>query len=185
MKTRRSSFKRMVPIPFLALLIVLMQNCVVDVPPEDPDPPTFSFRIIGDGFDHTFTQDTDFNNITLMLRFGVKYEFTFMGYDGGGMDHMGWYTVHSGHMEIDPTLHGDWNFYDNIGSTTLEWYGDTNNPLTGSILRGTFTTEGSTVSNGTFRFTAEDYGGESGRSNSVTEDLQVFFGAHSTRIRDY
>lgn len=185
MKTKRNPFKRTVRILILALVMILTQNCVVDVPPEDPDPPTFSFRIIGDGFDHTFTQDTNFNNITLMLRMGVTYEFTFIGYDEGGMDYMAWSAVHSGNMEVDPTLHGDWNFSDNIGATTLNWYGDVSNPLTGSILRGTFTTQGDVVSNGTFRFTVEDYGGESGRSNNVAEDLRVVFGAHYTRIRDY
>lgn len=185
MKTRRSTIKRIVAMPFLAFLLIALQSCVVEVPPEDADPPTFSFRLIGDGFDHTFTQNTNFNNITLMLKIGVNYQFTFYGNDEGGMDYMGWYSVHSGSMEVDPELHGEWNFSELSGSTSLEWYGQPNDPLSGSIITGTFTTQGEVVSNGTFRFTVEDYGGESGRSNNVTKDLPVVFGAHQTRIRDY
>ncbi len=177
-------FKTIISMSFLAFLVIVIQSCVVEVPPEDPDPPTFSFRIIGDGFDHTFTQNTNFNSITLMLRVGVTYEFTFFGNDEGGMDHMGWYSVHSGSMVVDPSLHGEWNFSELTGSTSLEWHGSPNDPLSGSIITGTLTTQGNVVTNGTFRFTVEDYGGESGRSNNITEDLPVVFGAHTTRIRD-
>jgi len=184
MKTKRSLFQRIAPTLLLVLSMVLTQNCTVDVPPEDPNPPTFSFRIIGDGFDHTFTQDTNFNNITLMLRMGVTYQFTFYGNDDGGMDYMNWVAVHTGSMTVDPNLHGEWNFNDSGGATVLEWYGSPSDPVSGSIIGGTFTTQGDVTSNGTFGFTLRDYGGESGRSNRVDVQLPVFFGAHNTRIRE-
>lgn len=184
MKTKRSTFKSIVSMSFLAFFVLVVQSCVVEVPPEDPDPPTFSFRVVGDGFDHTFTENTNFNNITLMLRYGVTYEFTFFGEDEGGMEYMGWLAAHLGHMEVNPNLHGEWNFSDSTGASSLEWLGNPNDPLSGSIIAGTFTTQGDVVTDGTFQFMVRDYGGESGRSNRISENLSVFFGAHTTRIRD-
>lgn len=184
MKTRRIFFTKSIRKSFLVLSMVFVLSCTVDVPPVDSDPPVFTFNIQGDGFDHTFSDKTNFNNITLMLRLGVTYQFTFFGADGGGMDHMSWVAVHTGNMEVDPNLHGDWNFSDVGGASALEWHGNQNDPVSGSIIGGTFTTQGDVVSDGTFRFTVRDYGGESGRRNTITEDLRVVFGAHNTRIRE-
>jgi len=119
-----------------------------------------------------------------MLRMGVTYEFTFFGYDGGGMNYMGWIAVHLGNMEVDPNLHGEWNFNDNGGATALEWHGTPSSPAAGSYIGGTFTTQGDLVTDGAFQFNAHDYGGQSGRSNTISENLGVVFGAHNTRIRE-
>lgn len=185
MKTKRSPFKKIIPISFLVLLMVSMQNCVVDVPPEDVDPPEFFFRITGDGFDHVFDQNANYGSITLMLREDVTYNFSYTGLDSGGLDRIDWQALHQGRIEIEPNLTGNWEFSDTGDFGLLEWYGDPNNPLSGSAVAGSFTTTNVPGNDATFRFTATDYGGETGRANRISEDLRVYVGVHNTRIRDY
>lgn len=184
MKTSKNVLIKFAQLGMLILFVVCTESCDTEIPPEDPTPPEFSFQITGDGLNHTFNQNTNFNSVTLMLRRGVTYNFIFTGNDQGGMDRMAWYTYHSGRMTIETTTESPWRFRnDNPWNSTLEWNGDIHNPLTGSFATGSFTTQGS-GNDVNFRFAISDYGGETGTPNRVSEGLRVYVGAHNSRVRN-
>ncbi len=184
MKTKRIRVQKMSKFFILALVIIGMQSCETEIPIEDDIPPKFSFRVTGDGFDHTFNQDTNFNSIRLMLRRGVTYDFVYAGSDEGGMDRIEWNAIHLGRVSIDPPTGGPWIYSHLAGSySSLHWNGDRNNPVTGSAVAGSFTTQGS-GNDATFRFTLEDFGGEVRVPNNILKDLTIYIGAHNTRIQD-
>lgn len=66
-------------------LLMIAQACETEIPETDVDPPTFSIKITGDGFDETFDQDTDFDSFQLNLREGSEYTFLISGGDSGGL----------------------------------------------------------------------------------------------------
>jgi len=184
MKTSITEFRKMIQLNLLVLLVFTTQSCETEIPPEDPTPPEFSFRITGDGFDHTFNQDTNFNTFTLMLRRGVTYNYTFTGTDQGGVDYIGWYATHFDRIWVDPAVPSPWAFRHLTGSySSVEWYGDRSNPYTGSIVTGSFRTQG-TGNDANFRFVVEDFGGEIRMPNRDSGDLSIYIGSHNTRIRN-
>lgn len=118
-----------------------------------------------------------------MLRRGVTFNFIYTGSDEGGMGHMAWYSYHSGRMAIATTAESPWIYgNDDQWNSALRWFGDRYNPLTGSVVAGSFTTQGS-GNEVNFRFALTDYGGETGSPNRVWEDLSVYVGAHRSRVR--
>lgn len=184
MKTKKKVLSQIARCLFVSLLAIGVLSCETDIPLEDREPPQFSFQITGDGFNHTFNQDTDFNAITLMLRRGVAYDFIFTGSDEGGMERMAWIATHQGRMSIASAVTAPWVLRNIEGQySSVEWSGNRNDPLTGSIAAGSFRTQG-TGSGVTFRFSISDFGGERGTPNRIWKDLRVYVGAHNTRIRN-
>ncbi|TMM52218.1 hypothetical protein FEE95_21260 [Maribacter algarum] len=176
--------KKAIQFSMIFLLVLFTQSCETEIPPEDSTPPEFSFQITGDGLDQTFNQDTNFNSVELMLRRGTTYDFVYTGTDQGGMDRIAWYTYHNGRVTIETTAESPWRFRnDDPWNSTLEWTGDKDNPLTGSIATGSITTQGSGT-DVNFRFSISDYGGESEIPNRIWEDLRVYVGAHTSRVRN-
>ena len=183
MNTKRRILGKMVRFVGITLILIGTQSCETDIPITDREPPKFSFQVTGDGLNHTFDQDTNFSSVTLMLRRGVTYNFIFTGSDQGGMDRMAWYTYHSGRVSIETTAESPWRFRnDDQWNSSLRWLGNRNNPLTGSAAAGTFTTQGS-GNHVNFRFSLADFGGETGSPNNTWKDLQVYVGAHNSRVR--
>ena len=74
----------------LVVIAFCLQSCDTEIPPTDTDPPTFSFMITGDGFEHTFTQDDDFENFELYVKSNTNYHFLFTAADSGGLRTMEW-----------------------------------------------------------------------------------------------
>lgn len=176
--------KQGIQFTLLILLVVFTQGCETEIPPEDPTPPIFSFRITGDGFDHTFTEDSDFENIELRLKRETEYDFTFIGSDAGGVERIQWIYSSSSRIRTEIPATSPW-VYTATSSTspTLSWFGDENNPLTGSVLTGTFTTH-YTSTYGNFKFNVADFGGERRDANYILKRLNIYTGVHNTRIKN-
>ncbi|WP_445956068.1 hypothetical protein, partial [Yeosuana sp.] len=90
----------------------------------------------------------------------------------------------SDYIEFDSAIPDTWQ--DNVSglSRIIKWNGDSNNPLTGNILTGTFEANGENIL-ATFRFFVSDFGGESGDSNSVSKELAIYIGNHDTEIIEF
>ncbi|MEM9361406.1 MAG: hypothetical protein AAGA43_02175 [Bacteroidota bacterium] len=162
-------------------------SCEVDdVPETDNIPPGFSFRISGDGFEQTFTQDDNFEDFQLNLRGNTEYDFVLTGSDQGGVRSISFQFTNES-MQLISTVPAPWEINDNGFSTTIEFDGDRNNPTTGSILAGTFITTGQVsqefqIGDGLL-FQVTDFGGSDGTSrNSTSADLTILIGEHTTEI---
>lgn len=166
----------------ILILLCLTQSCETDVPDTDNTPPEFSFQIIGDGLDHTFTQDDDFANIQLNLRHDQSYNFNYVGTDNGGVQLIRWQLPSSDYIEFNTAIPSPWTITIlSPLSRLIQWQGDSNNALTAGILTGTFEANGENVSD-TFRFLVSDFGGTSGTSNNVSKELTIYIGEHNTAI---
>lgn len=166
----------------LGFLLITAQSCETDIPVIDDVPPTFTFRITGDGFEHTFNQDSDFTNIQLNLKHDAEYDFILSGSDNGGVKLIQWQLPGDDFIEFDSTVSSPWTVT-NISSINkiIKWEGNSNNPLTGNILAGTFESNGENISI-SFRFLISDFGGESGVSNTTSKELTIYIGEHDTEI---
>ncbi|WP_158849444.1 hypothetical protein [Algibacter sp. L1A34] len=166
----------------LIFLLITAQSCETDIPETDNIPPTFSFRITGDGFEYVFDQDTDYDNIQLNLKHDAEYDFIFSGSDNGGVKLIEWQLPDDDFIEFDSTVSSPWTVT-NVSSINkiIKWEGNSNNPLTGNILAGTFESNGENISD-TFRFFVSDFGGESGVSNTTSKELTIYIGEHDTEI---
>ncbi len=166
----------------LLVFVAFTQSCETEIPPEDPTPPKFSFQIHGDGFFHTFNQDTDFENIELRLKRGTTYNFTLAGSDDGGLERIQWIISNSSQIFIDVDITSPWTYTNtSTSSPTISWFGDSGNPLTGSVITGNFKTPPSTgFSN--FQFNVADFGGEGRDPNYILKRLNIYTGSHQTRI---
>ncbi|MBJ2173220.1 hypothetical protein JBL43_03170 [Aureibaculum sp. A20] len=134
MKNLIKNQRRVLKSTFLSMLIMItfsFQSCDTDIPPTDTDPPTFSFKIKGEGFERTFTQDDDFESFQLNLTAGASYEIDYIGLDTGGLEYMGMVFSY-GHFEIVGSLPTDWEDYNNGFNRWFRWNGDANNPITGN-----------------------------------------------------
>ena len=172
----------------LYLLIILFciafQSCETEIPERDNTAPEFTFKITGDGFDHTFDQNTDFANIQLNLKHDAEYNFIYTGSDQGGVKLIQWQLPGSDYIEFDDVIPSPWTDTSiSPINRIIEWEGDASNPLTGNILAGTFE---SNSPDGTtsiaFRFLISDFGGESGAENTVSRELTILIADHSTEI---
>ncbi len=170
---------------FLFALVFLATSCTVDVPDTDRIPPTFSFQISGDGFNHTFTQDDDFTAFRLHLRRGYEYDFVLSGGDSGGLKDLRWLWFNSSIVYIDTNIPSEnitegWN----VDPNGYVWFiGDRDDALSGAIITGSFTPGGGYPTGmmdlGLF---AQDFGGLSGNTNFIEENLTVVIGNHATAI---
>jgi len=149
------------------LLSIWFISCETDVPETDTISPTFQFRITGDGFDRTFTQDDDFSSIQLNLKDGATYDILFSGVDEGGVRRMQWELPNS-NFDLQATVESPWQESNNGFTNTISWNGDSNNPITANIFATTFIADGDQINVSTY-VRVEDYGGESGPPFNITE----------------
>ena len=157
---------------YMALIVLSIICCETDVPETDTIAPSFSFKITGDGFDRTFTQDDDLENLQLNLRAGVSYDFLVGGIDNGGVRQIQF--QHTPDVTpITTPIPAPWVEINNGFSTTIRFNGDPNNAITAQLLSGTFTpmlmNENEIAD--TFYIRVEDFGGESGPPFNITEGV--------------
>ncbi len=165
------------------MLIICMQSCDTEIPPEDLEPPTFRFEITGDGFNQAFDQNTDFDSFQLNLREDAEYDFVFSAGDPGGMKQIQWQYA-SDYIELETAIPSSWQTTISGLSTFVNWFGDETNPVTGNILTGTFRANGDLVGH-SFNFMAKDFGGSSSMENTIFKSLNIFSGNHPTEIRNF
>lgn len=176
------ALKHVVQLSILLVLVAFTQSCETEIPDEDPTPPTFSFHITGDGFDHTFNQDTDFDNLQLNLKNGETYTFTFIGSDAGGVERAQMFIGGINYIQLVTPLTSPWTYRVLTPlQDVIEWIGDASNPLTGAILTGDFRVSGRNIAN-SIRFTVEDFGGNRRRSNRISKELYLNLGDHPTEL---
>lgn len=189
MKTKRNVFRKMIRLSILIMAVVITQGCETEIPTTDETPPTFSFRVRGDGFDRTFNQNTNFDSFILNLRNGATYSFTLIGSDAGGVERIQWFiptnstSTNNLQVRLYP-LPSPWD-YRNTGplESVLEWIGDRSNPLTGGAIESTFRTHRDNSSL-PLRFVVADFGGRRTSPNRILKVLTVAIGNHATRIRN-
>ncbi|MBQ0732779.1 hypothetical protein [Aquimarina celericrescens] len=170
---------------WVALALILVYACDADDDTGiDESQPRFSFRISGDGFSRTFTNDDDLENIQLNLKHDADYEFIFSGGDTGGtkLIQMQYPTDY---IEFDttpfPPAPWEQTFPSGSLSGIIFWEGDPSNPITGNILNGTLRPNGELVSI-TLYFRVEDFGGEARTSNVTDGSLQILIDDHPTEL---
>lgn len=168
----------------IALITYGITSCDTDVPETDTIAPAFSFQITGDGFDRTFTQDDNFENLQLNLQAGVSYDFILGGIDNGGVRQIQFqYTPSS--TPINTTIPSPWVENNNGLSSVIRFDGDRANAITAQLLSGNFTaTLGSeTMISDIFYIRVEDFGGESGPPFNITEGvLTIVIADHPTAV---
>lgn len=172
--------KRIKIISLFALIFVI-QSCETEIPEIDTEAPRFSFRITGDGFEHTFNQESDFRSIQLNLKEDAEYTFLLTGGDDGGLKRLEMYYAPD-YIEMDANLSGSWQ-QTSLSALTdlLFWDGNRSTPLTGTLLNGSFKANGDLgASEITFYLT--DFGGSEGSSNATSALLNIFSGNHNTEI---
>ena len=169
----------------LAIALILIYSCDADDSGTEDTQPRFSFRISGDGFDRTFTQDDDLENIQLNLRHDADYDFIFSGGDTQGVKRiqMQYPTDYIEFTGVTPFPPNPWQQMFPSGSLSgiIFWEGDPSNPITGNILNGTLRPNGELVSIELY-FRVEDFGGESGASNITDGSLNILIDNHNTEV---
>lgn len=169
---------------FVFFLLCNLISCETDVSETDTIDPTFSLKIEGDGFDRTFTQDDNLENLQLNLRVGVSYDFILSGVDAGGVRQIQFqYSPIS--TPINTPIPSSWTESSNGFSSVIRFNGDRNNAITAQILTGRFTPMlmGEDMLSETFYIRVEDFGGESGPPFNITEGvLNVNIANHPTEV---
>lgn len=156
-----------------------MLACETDVPDTDTTPPTFSFKITGDGFDRTFTQEDDFSSIQLNLKEGASYNVILSGIDDGGVRRTQW-EFPSDYIDLQTVVESPWSLNDNGFTTTISWNGDPDNAFTAALFSATFIAQGDSVGFSSY-FRVEDFGGTSGPPFNITDaSLNIFIAAEQT-----
>lgn len=181
MNTRRTIFKKLAKCLFLSLLVIGFQSCETEIPITDTVDPAFNFQIIGDGFNRTFDQETDFSRFQLNLRENTAYQFTYTGTDDGGVELIQWQIDTADNIIIETPINSPWTARDiSPLSKMIEWRGFRNNPSTGNVLTGIFRTNRTGFQ--VFRFYVRDFGGERGSSNTSNGTLDLSIGNHATEL---
>jgi|TARA_R110000744_G_scaffold24518_3_gene61394 hypothetical protein len=170
---------------------LLFTNCETDIPETDTTPPTFSFKISGDGFERTFTQDDDFDTFELYLKNNTTYNFLFTAGDAGGLRTMEWDIEPKSLVEFLEPIEAPWSIVPNSFSDTMwiRWTEtDRNNAKTGELLTGNFKCpvefQNQQMYNMSFLFTVGDFGGDSGPSNTTSKRLHIVISNQNTAVFD-
>ncbi|MBJ2173221.1 hypothetical protein JBL43_03175 [Aureibaculum sp. A20] len=179
-----SSIFRSAIFSMLLIIAFSFQSCDTEIPPTDTDPPNFSLKITGEGFDHIFNQDDDFSSFELNLTEDALYDFIFSASDPDGLK-SAQMQFPGDHFEIETDLPTTWiSRFNNGISTSVTWRGDVNNPVTGAILNGKFRVSGDNLAFGLL-LDVRDYGGEAGTSNQTFAELNIDVGQQDTEIHYY
>lgn len=163
--------------PLITLLLIVTYSCETEIPDNDTTPPQFSFKITGDGFDYTFNQDDDFENVILNLKNGTSYDFIFIGSDDGGVKTIQWQIPPSDYIEFGSAINSPWTMSD-PPARLIEWQGDDNNPLTSNLLVGDFEANGEDV-RVNFYFFVSNFSGEN-TARAVSKRLRLNIDNHNT-----
>ena len=170
--------------PFVIILALLLSACSTTIPETDDTSPRFSFQIRGDGFSHTFDQDTDFSSFQLNLRDGAVYNFTLSGADDGGVSLIQWQLANY-FMEFLEPVNSPWVVREISELTkSVEYTGDRSAPLTANVLTGRFRINGRGISDA-YKFRVRDFGGQSGSVNIFTAELNIQIDDHETEIVEF
>ena len=174
---------------YLKFLILLCApficiSCETDIPDTDTTPPKFTFNIQGDGFEHLFDHNSNYDGLQLNLKHGASYNFIYTGTDNGGVKLIQWQAPTSEYIEFAAPTPSPWQDYITGISRVIRWNGDPNNPLTGNILAGEFEANGDSIIH-SFRFYVSDFGGETGDSNFISKELVINIGNHDTEIIEF
>ncbi|SDH33577.1 hypothetical protein [Winogradskyella thalassocola] len=166
----------------ITLIALLTFSCETEIPETDSTAPTFSLHIKSARFEHTFTQDDDFNNITLKLKNDAGYQFTLTGVDNGGVRMMRWQVPSNDHIEFDNEILSPWTIR-NISpfNRMIEFLGDRNNPYTAEFLNGKFRAKGNQAF-AVFNIFISDFGGESANYNNASAALDIAIGNWEAEI---
>lgn len=174
---------------FVIIMALVLSACSTTIPVTDNTPPRFSFQIRGDGFSHTFDQDTDFSNIQLNLRDGAVYNFTLNGADDGGVSLIRWQFAGS-YLEFLEPVESPWAVTDLTELTRrVEFTGDRSDPLTAYVLTCQFRVHGNRIGNPqtsvSYNFWVRDFGGQSGSVNTYSAELNIQIDDHETEIVEF
>lgn len=168
----------------IGCITLIFLSCETDIPETDTTPPKFTFNIQGDGFEHLFKSDSNYDSIQLNLKNGASYNFVYTGTDNGGVKLIQWQAPTSDYIEFESYIPDPWQDQTTGLSRIISWQGDINNPLTGNILAGEFEANGDSIIH-SFRFYVSDFGGESGDSNSTSKELVIHIGNHDTELIEF
>jgi len=187
MKNKTKINRKIAQILTLVIAVTaIFYSCETEIPDTDSVPPTFIFRISGDGFERDFNQDTDFESFQLNLRTGVEYDFAYSVGDDGGLKNAFWY-YNSELVEFITPIPTDWKVLPSGLGSVLAWQGDSANPLTGTILAGTFKInnkyDGLLVHN--FQFWVQDFGGATDMTNDAIGYLNIATDNHPTAVINF
>ena len=182
MKTK--AIRQVFQFSILLLLMVFTQSCETEIPPEDLTPPKFTFQIHGDDFYHVFDQDSDYDNITLRLNTGATYEFIFTAGDQGGLASATWGIADIWKTRITSRVQPPWSLYSGHNGiyVSVNWEGDSSNPVTGATVTGFFEVRDDGYETTTFSFHASDFGGEGAMRNLISESLRIVISNGPTGI---
>jgi len=172
--------------PFVIILALLLSACSTTIPETDDTSPRFSFQIRGDGFSHTFDQDTDFSNFQLNLKDGAVYNFTLTGADDGGVSLIRWQFA-GDYLTFQEPVESPWVVTDITELTkNVEFMGDRSGPLTANVLTGRIQIKGNRIGDPltsvAYNFWVRDFGGQSGSVNTFSGELNILIDDHETEI---
>ncbi len=163
----------------LLFLAVNLASCATRIPETDSTPPEITFKIEGDGFNRTFTDSENLENLQVNLYNTSRFRFTLTGSDQGGLKLLE-FTYPKDFVEITTELPEGWETVSGTITDTFVWRGNSASPKTGTILTGFFEVRGNTSF--TFDFSAEDFGGRSGSSNRTDMRITCFAQSGDTEI---
>lgn len=179
----KNAFRKTILFSILLMIAVFVQSCETEIPPEDSTSPEFSFHISGDGFDQTFTQDTDLDNLQLNLRNRATYTFTFTGSDAGGVK-LAQIVLVGGddYIQLLTPVPSPWTYSSTSPlQDVIQWSGNRSNPFTGTILTGDLRATGRNIAT-SLKFEVVDFGGADRSSNHTSGELYLYLGEHPTEI---
>lgn len=172
---------------FLCLICMnlTLAGCKTTIPATDTIPPEFTFQIRGDGFSHTFDQDTDFANIQLNLRNNNHYNFILTGSDDGGVKQIRWQYA-GDYLEFEDPIELPWRVREiNELTHIVEFNGDVDDPRTSGVLSGRFRVRGDPTATSTsvaYKFWVTDFGGSDRTTNTTFSELTILIADHDTEI---
>lgn len=175
---------------FLCLICMnlALAGCKTTIPATDTIPPEFTFQIRGDGFSHTFDQDTDFADIQLNLRNNTPYNFTLTGSDEGGVKQIRWQYA-GDNLEFEDPIELPWRVRDiSFLTRIVEFNGDRDEPRTGGVLSGRFRVRevpNTTATSVAYKFWVRDFGGQDGATNTTFSELTILIDDHETEIIEF
>ncbi|CAM4082134.1 hypothetical protein ZORO111903_00050 [Zobellia roscoffensis] len=161
MNTCKKNFKNLLQHITTIFLILTIVSCETEIPETDNVSPNFSIRISGNGFDHTFDQDDDFDNFQLLLREDDEYNFVLTGSDAGGLQKLEM-VFQPVFLEFSAIITSPWQRTQfSTLSDLISWTGEQSAPVTGTILHGSFIAKGNPIGGTPISISVRDYGGNS------------------------
>ena len=163
----------------LLFLAVNLASCATRIPETDSTPPEITFKIEGDGFNRTFTDSENLENLQVNLNNTSRFRFTLTGSDQGGLQILG-FTFPKDYVQITTELPEGWETISGTITDTFVWRGNSSSPTTGTILTGFFEVSG--ITSFTFDLSAEDFGGSARTSNRTAMRINCLAQSGATEV---